>query len=180
MKATQAPPPAPSPAQVAVERDYHDIPGTYVFDGQHNRLGYQLNMFCKTLDLASNRELFRQDPAQYLDRFPITDAQRRAVLERDWLGMLRLGGNIYYTFKLAIFDGMTMQHAGAAMSGTGMTVEDFRAMMAAGGRPIEGNRSRLENSLRQASGADASGTALSHPPQAQPESSGSDRESARG
>jgi protocatechuate 4,5-dioxygenase alpha chain len=180
MKATPAPPPAPAPAQLGVERDYHDIPGTYVFDGQHNRLGYQLNMFCKTLDLASNRELFRQDPAQYLDRFPITDAQRRAVLERDWLGMLRLGGNIYYTFKLAIFDGMSMQHAGAAMSGTGMTVEDFRAMMAAGGRPIEGNRSRLENSLRQASGADASGTALSYPPKAQPESSGSDREPARG
>jgi hypothetical protein len=60
-----------------------------------------------------------------------------------------------------------------------MTVEDFRAMMAAGGRPIEGNRSRLENSLRQASGAEASGTALAQP-QAVPESSGSDREPTHG
>ena len=31
--------------------------------------------------------------------------------------MLRLGGNIYYTFKLAIVDGLTMQDVGGAMSG---------------------------------------------------------------
>lgn len=143
------------PAPPSSERDYQDIPGTYVFDGRQNRLGYHLNMFCKTLDTASNRELFRQDPKKYLERFPMTDAQRDAVLQRDWLGMLRLGGNIYYTFKLAILDGMTMQHAGAAMSGTGMTVDDFRAMMAAGGRPIEGNRSRQENNRRGVSERDA-------------------------
>jgi protocatechuate 4,5-dioxygenase alpha chain len=121
--------------------DYRDIPGTYVFDGEHCQKGYALNTFCKSLDLASNRDAFRLDSPGYLDRFKLSAEQRRAVLERDWLGMLRLGGNIYYTFKLAIFDGLTMQHVGAAMSGNGMTVEDFRAMMGSGGRPIEGNRS---------------------------------------
>ena len=30
------------------------------------------------------------------------------------------------------------------MSGTGMTVEEFRQMMLDGGRPIEGNRSKGE------------------------------------
>nr|WP_173079128.1 protocatechuate 4,5-dioxygenase subunit alpha [Comamonas sp. 7D-2] len=125
-------------------RDYHDIPGTYVFDGEHNRKGYQLNLLCKSLDVAANRDAFRAGPEAYLDRFPMTAEQRQAVLERDWLGMLRLGGNIYYTFKLAIFDGMTMQHVGAAMSGTGMTVEQFRQMMLDGGRPIKGNRSKKE------------------------------------
>jgi protocatechuate 4,5-dioxygenase alpha chain len=126
-------------------RDYHDIPGTYVFDGAHQRKGYWLNMFCKSLDLAANRERFRAAPADYLAGFPMTDAQRDAVLLRDWLGLLRLGGNIYYTFKLAIFDGLSMQHVGAAMSGTGMTVDDFRQMMVSGGRPAEGMRSRREN-----------------------------------
>ncbi len=86
-------------------------------------------MFCKSLDLASNRDAFRMDSRGYLDPFKLSVEQRRAVLERDWLGMLRLGGNIYYTFKLAIFDGLTMQHVGAAMSADGMTVDDFRAMM---------------------------------------------------
>jgi len=125
-------------------RDYHEIPGTYVFDGEHMRKGYALNMFCKSLDIAANREAFRTDPESYLCGFDLSPAQRTAVMERQWLELLRLGGNIYYTFKLAIFDGLSMQHVGAAMSGTGMTVDDFRHMMLDGGRPIEGNRSKEE------------------------------------
>ena len=127
-------------------RDYDDIPGTYVFDGEHSRRGYHLNMFCMSLNEAENRDAFRADEAGYLDRYPLSDEQRKAILERDWLGMLRLGGNIYYTFKLATVDGMSMQAAGAAMSGTGMTEEDFRQMMMSGGRPIDGNRSKKEQS----------------------------------
>lgn len=126
-------------------RDYHDVPGTYVFDGTHQRKGYWLNMFCKSLDVAANRDAFRAEPADYLKRFALSDAQREAVLSRDWLGLLRLGGNIYYTFKLAIFDGLSMQHVGAAMSGTGMTVEDFRQMMVSGGRAADGMRSVRQN-----------------------------------
>ncbi|WP_053572181.1 protocatechuate 4,5-dioxygenase subunit alpha [Caballeronia cordobensis] len=122
-------------------RDYQLIPGTYVFDGARCRAGYALNMFCKSLDQESNRAAFRADESGYLDAYKLTDEQRRAVLDRNWLEMLRLGGNIYYTFKLAIFDGLTMQHVGAAMSADGMSVEDFRAMMTAGGRQIQGNRS---------------------------------------
>jgi len=122
-------------------REYRQIPGTYVFDGAHCQKGYALNMFCKSLDVESNRAAFRADPAGYLARFKLSDEQRRAVLDRDWLGMLRLGGNIYYTFKLAIFDGLTMQHVGAAMSANGMSVDEFREMMMSGGRPINGNRS---------------------------------------
>ena len=125
-------------------RDYDDIPGTYVQDATHLRRGYHLNMFCMSLNEADNRETFRADEAAYLERFPMTQEQRRAVLERDWLGMLRLGGNIYYTFKLATFDGLTMQDIGARMSGTGMTVEAFRQMLLDGGRPVEGNRSKRE------------------------------------
>ncbi|CZF86066.1 Protocatechuate 4,5-dioxygenase alpha chain [Grimontia marina] len=125
-------------------RDYDDIPGTYVFDGEMSRAGYHLNMFCMSLNKGENRDQFRESEEAYIDKFPMTAEQREAVLKRDWLGMLRLGGNIYYTFKIAIFDGMTMQHAGAAMSGNGMTFEDFKQMMLNGGRSIEGNRSKAE------------------------------------
>ena len=121
-------------------REFDDIPGTYVFDGQRNRQGYHLNMFCKSLDSAANREEFRTDPEAYLDNFPMTMEQRKAVLERDFLGMLDLGGNIYYTWKIAAFDRVSMQAAGAAMSGTGMSEQEFREMMMNGGRPIKGNR----------------------------------------
>jgi protocatechuate 4,5-dioxygenase alpha chain len=121
-------------------RDYDDIPGTYVFDGRRSRQGYALNMFCMSLNRAENREQFRADPERYLDRYALSPEQRTAVLERDWLGLLRLGGNIYYTFKLAAFDGLTMQDVGAAMSG--VTTEQFSQMMRAGGRTVEGNRRR--------------------------------------
>lgn len=120
------------------ERDYDDIPGTYVFDGQHSRAGYALNMFCMSLNEEQNREAFRSDPEGYLDRHALTPEQRNAVTDRDWLAMLQLGGNIYYTFKLAIFDGLSMQDVGASMSG--VTAEEFSKMMIDGGRPIDGNR----------------------------------------
>jgi protocatechuate 4,5-dioxygenase alpha chain len=125
-------------------RDYDDIPGTYIQDGEHFRKGYHLNMFCMSLNDAANRAAFCDNEAQYLTRYPLSEEQRRAVLERDWLGMLRLGGNIYYTFKLAAVDGLTMQQVGAKMSGTGMSEDEFKQMMLDGGRPISGNRSKKE------------------------------------
>ncbi len=127
------------------DRDYHDIPGTYVFDGAHSRAGYALNMFCMSLNAEANRDAFRAGPDAYLDDWDLTPEQRRAVIDRDWLGLLRLGGNIYYTFKLAIFDGLTMQQVGAMMSG--MSAEEFEKMMVSGGRPIEGNRSKREQGV---------------------------------
>jgi len=124
------------------DRIYSDIPGTYVFDPQHSMQGYHLNMFCMSLNKSENRDKFRADEEAYLDQFSLTPEQRQAVLQRDWVGMLRLGGNIYYTFKIAIFDGLTMQQVGAKMSG--VQAEEFQKMMIDGGRPIEGNRYKSE------------------------------------
>jgi protocatechuate 4,5-dioxygenase alpha chain len=120
-------------------REYDDIPGTLVFDGRRSRLGYALNKFCMSLNDATNRESFRSDEAGYLNRFDLTDEQREAVLRRQWIRLLELGGNIYYTFKLAACDGMTFQQLAAAQ--TGMTEAQYVDMMLAGGRPIEGHRS---------------------------------------
>lgn len=113
-------------------KPYDDIPGTYVFDGDHHRMGYNLNMMCMSLNEESNRAKFAEDEAAYLDNWDLTPAQRQAVLDRQWLEMLRLGGNIYYTFKIAAFDGKNMQHVGAEMSG--VSEDEFRNMMIEGGR----------------------------------------------
>ena len=120
------------------DRDYSDIPGTYVFDPHHSMQGYHLNMFCMSLNHEENRDMFRKDEAAYLDRFALTPEQREAVLKRDWVGMLRLGGNIYYTFKIAICDGLSMQEVGGLMDGQGGKM--FAQMMIDGGRPVDGNR----------------------------------------
>ncbi|WP_419944516.1 protocatechuate 4,5-dioxygenase subunit alpha [Candidatus Poriferisodalis sp.] len=140
---------------MATSRDYDDIPGTYVFDGRRSQQGYHLNKFCMSLNDESNRERFRADEAAYLDGFTLSPSQRRAVLERDWLGLLQLGGNIYYTFKLAIFDGLSMQEVGGAMSG--VSGQEFSQMMIDGGRPVEGNRRIGESADSPAETAGARG-----------------------
>lgn len=122
-------------------RDYDDIPGTYVFDAQRSRQGYPLNMFCMSLNDADNRDAYMADPEAYLDQHPrMTPEQRDAVLRRDWLEMLQLGGNIYYMFKVALMDGMKRpsQEMGGQM--TGVSFEEFCEMMDEGGRPVDGNR----------------------------------------
>jgi protocatechuate 4,5-dioxygenase alpha chain len=122
--------------------DYESIPGTYVYDSRRGRMGYALNMFCMSLNKAENREDFKQNQAAYLDRFALTAEQRRAVLDRDWLGMLKLGGNIYYTIKIAFCDGLTFQDVAGMMSG--VPKETYAKMMLAGGRNPEGNRYKGE------------------------------------
>jgi protocatechuate 4,5-dioxygenase, alpha chain len=124
----------------AKEKEYDDIPGTFVFDAERSRQGYHLNMFCMSLMKAENRKAFKENEADYLDRFALTPEQREAILKRNYNRMLELGGNIYFTAKLGATDGHSFQHIAAIM--TGSTQEDYAKMMLAGGRSIEGNRSR--------------------------------------
>jgi protocatechuate 4,5-dioxygenase, alpha chain len=121
---------------------YEDIPGTQVFDARRSRQGYWLNMFCMSLMKDENRKAFKANEAKYLDQFPMSPAQREAVLKRQWNRMLELGGNIYYTSKLGATDGLSFQNLAALM--TGSTQEQYAAMMLAGGRPPDGNRSKSE------------------------------------
>ena len=121
---------------------YDDIPGTYLFDARRSRLGYRLNEFLMSLNGAANRDDFHADETAYMERFGVGGEQRAAVLERDWLRLLQLGGNIYYMAKLAAADGMTFQQLAGAQ--TGLTEEQYVEMMVAGGRSVEGNRSKAE------------------------------------
>ncbi|MFL4979878.1 MAG: protocatechuate 4,5-dioxygenase subunit alpha, partial [Xanthobacteraceae bacterium] len=83
---------------------------------------------------------FKANEAAYLDKFRLTPEQREAILKRQYNRMLELGGNIYFTAKLGATDGHSFQHMAAMM--TGSTQEDYAKMMLAGGRSVEGNRSR--------------------------------------
>jgi len=122
------------------QQEYDDIPGTFVFDAERAKEGYHLNMFCMSLMKDENRKAFKADEARYLDRFPLTQEQRDAILNRQYNRMLELGGNIYFTAKLGATDGHSFQHIAAIM--TGSTQEDYAKMMLAGGRSVEGNRSK--------------------------------------
>ena len=118
--------------------DYHNIPGTTVFDAQRSRQGYWLNQFCMSLMKADNRAAFKANESGYLEGFAMTADQKQAILDRDWNRMIMLGGNIYFTSKLGATDGLGFQQIAAKM--TGMTQQQYADMMAHGGRPIDGNR----------------------------------------
>ena len=125
-----------------LQHDYDDIPGTFVFDAERSRQGYGINMFCMSLMKDENRKAFRANEAEYLTKFPLTAEQRDAILARDYNRMLELGGNIYFTAKLGATDGHSFQHLAALM--THSTQEDYAKMMLAGGRSVEGNRSKTK------------------------------------
>jgi protocatechuate 4,5-dioxygenase alpha chain len=120
------------------EKPYADIPGTTVFDAEMSRRGYHLNQFCMSLMKAENREAFKANERAYLDTWPMTEEQKQGVLDRDYNGLIALGGNIYFLAKIFATDGKSFQWAAARM--TGVSEEDYLAMMVAGGRSPQGNR----------------------------------------
>ncbi len=123
---------------MGLDKPYKNIPGTTIFDADMSRLGYHLNQFCMSLMTAANRERFKADERTYLDQWPMSEAQKQAVLARDLNGCIALGGNIYFLAKIGATDGKSFQQMAGSM--TGMSEQAYREMMLAGGRPIEGNR----------------------------------------
>tara|TARA_Y100000815_G_scaffold264528_2_gene280253 strand:+ start:1865 stop:2266 length:402 start_codon:yes stop_codon:yes gene_type:complete len=123
--------------------EFDDIPGTRVYTAKRARQGYQLNQFAMSLMKAENRERFKADEAAYLAEWPMTEDQRQAVLDRDYNRLLDLGGNIYFLAKVFSSDGLSFVQAVSTM--TGMSVEDYQAMMLAGGRSPVGLRSIKDN-----------------------------------
>jgi protocatechuate 4,5-dioxygenase, alpha chain len=121
-------------------QEYDDIPGTYVFDAERSRQGFGINMFCMSLMKDENRKAFKANEAEYLKKFQLTPEQSDAVLKRDYNRLLELGGNIYFTAKLGATDGHSFRHLAATM--TGASQDDYANMMLAGGRSVEGNRSK--------------------------------------
>lgn len=127
---------------MSLEKPYLDVPGTTIFDADLARRGYHLNQFCMSLMKADNRERFKADQRAYLEEWPMSEEQKQAVLDRDYNRMIALGGNIYFLAKLFFTDGQSFEYAASSM--TGMSPEEYRKMMLAGGRPIEGNRYKGE------------------------------------
>ncbi len=133
---------------MSLEKPYLDVPGTTLFDMDQSRLGYWLNQFCMSLMKPENRERFKANQRAYVDEWPMTEAQKQAVLDQDLNKAISLGGNIYFLAKLGSTHGKSFQQMAGSM--TGMTEEEYRDMMVAGGRSIEGNRMVGEDGDAQA------------------------------
>lgn len=96
---------------MTIENQYDDIPGTIVFDSHQAARGYHLNQFCISLRLQKNHDEYTANREGYIDRFPMTAEQREAALNPEWTLLLELGGNIYYTSKLAAYNGINFRNS---------------------------------------------------------------------
>jgi protocatechuate 4,5-dioxygenase, alpha chain len=133
---------------MALDKPYLDVPGTTIFDAEQSRKGYWLNQFCMSLMKAENRARFLADPRKALDEWPMTEAQKLAVLARDLNRCIGEGGNIYFLAKIGATLGKSFQQMAGSM--TGMTEDEYRKMMVGGGRSVEGNRCVGEDGDAQA------------------------------
>ncbi|WP_374669720.1 protocatechuate 4,5-dioxygenase subunit alpha [Ramlibacter sp.] len=122
-----------------LDKPYIGIPGTTIFDADQSRKGYWLNQFCMSLMKAENRERFKRDERAYLDEWAMTEEQKQAVLARDLNRCIAAGGNIYFLAKIGATDGKSFQQMAGSM--TGMSEEEYRNMMIAGGRDPQWGRS---------------------------------------
>ncbi|MFG2909155.1 protocatechuate 4,5-dioxygenase subunit alpha [Kitasatospora sp. NPDC048286] len=123
---------------MSLDKSYKLVPGTTVFDAEQSAKGYHLNQFCMSLMTAENRDRYLADERAYLDAWPLREEQKQALLDRDLNAAIREGGNIYFLAKWGATLGLSFQQMAGSM--TGMTEQDYRDMMVAGGRSIAGNR----------------------------------------
>jgi protocatechuate 4,5-dioxygenase, alpha chain len=100
------------------------LEGTYLFDGVRAQKNYPLNKMCMSLVEAKNRAAFKADELSYCAKYRLNQETTDLVVSRNWIGLIRSGGNIYYVFKLAAIDHVSMQQIGAQQNN--MTVEQFR------------------------------------------------------
>lgn len=108
--------------------DYHiDIPGTTIFDGKQAMKGYALNKMCYSFNQKANRDAFVADEEAYMDKYGLNDQQKQAIRDRNVLGLIAAGGNIYYLAKFAGIFGLSVQDVGGLQ--TGKTTEEFKEFL---------------------------------------------------
>lgn len=110
-----------------IKHDYDDIPGTYVFNGETAHAAYGLNKLLFSFNHDANRQQYAKDPAGYATSFGVSDDQRQALLDENFLELIRMGANIYFLAKLAVPKGFSMQDTGAAFQG--ITTEEFQSKL---------------------------------------------------
>jgi len=124
-----------------IKHDYEDIPGTYVFDGQRSHSAYAVNKMLFSFNHQENRDEFDRNPEAYAVKFGLSDEQCKALLDGDFLALLRMGANIYYMAKMAVPRGVSVQDVGALFQG--ITTEEFKANLAKNGEGLEEKLEKL-------------------------------------
>jgi protocatechuate 4,5-dioxygenase, alpha chain len=107
------------------------VHGNYTFTPERAHQGYRFNKFCMSLTKSENRDAFKADEEAFMTAQGLSEAEKKLVHDRDFLGMIKSGGNIYMIIKIGAVTGHHLYMAGAQQRGE--TLEEFLATRNAGG-----------------------------------------------
>ena len=99
------------------------ITDTYVFDLEMSEKGRRINRLAEWLNSAENRAEFKADMDKHMDRFELSDTEKKLILENDWLNLVKVGGNIYNVVRIAALFDVGLYPLGAQQ--LGISYEEF-------------------------------------------------------
>jgi len=99
------------------------IPGSYIFTGPMSQRGYSLNKLGASLISDEARAAFKADEESYMDKFGLSEEQKKLIRDRNWIGCVQGGANIYFLYKITTVFGDSLYKLGAKQAG--MTYEEF-------------------------------------------------------
>ena len=99
------------------------IEGSYIFTGPMSQKGYALNKLGASLLSDEARDAFKKDEEGYMSKFYLSEEQKKLIRDRNWIGCVQAGSNIYFLYKITTVFGDTLYKLGAKQAG--MTYEEF-------------------------------------------------------
>ena len=71
------------------------------------------------------RLVLKNNEEDYMSQFNLSEDQKQLIRDRDWLGCVQGGANIYFLYKITTVFGDSLYKLGAKQAG--MTYEEFLA-----------------------------------------------------
>jgi hypothetical protein len=105
--------------------------GTYLNTGEAANRGLRVNRLCFELKDPANRASFTDDPEAHMARYDLEAEDRQLIRDRDWLGLVRRGANVFPLLRLSQLCGDGLAGTGAQMRGE--TLEQYLATREAKG-----------------------------------------------
>ena len=93
------------------------IPGSYIFTGPMSQRGYALNKLGASLISDESRSAFKANEESYMDRFGLSEEQKKLISDRNWIGCVQGGANIYFLYKITTVFGDSLYKLGAKQAG---------------------------------------------------------------
>jgi protocatechuate 4,5-dioxygenase, alpha chain len=99
------------------------IKDTYVFELEMSERGRRINDLAESLNLEENRDNFKADSSAFMDRFELTETEKKLIDDNDWLNLVKAGGNIYNVVRIAALFDVGLYPLGAQQ--LGISYEEF-------------------------------------------------------